>query len=125
MLIDLSIAALVNQFTNRLEVWLAVSNIGSYKLEHLLRSLGQAHKYPIVNLEQTQQLENLARLRGNFVDTLDTNNKRQLGLCRHVKVASGLGLAPKANFTALFGTVLTNVLVGAFEYDLTVLTGSL
>jgi hypothetical protein len=46
--------------------------IGDVRLdetEHLLGSLGSLDEYTVVDLEQTEQLEDLARLGCNFVDT--------------------------------------------------------
>uniref|UniRef100_A0A182KJ35 Uncharacterized protein n=1 Tax=Anopheles christyi TaxID=43041 RepID=A0A182KJ35_9DIPT len=47
----------------------------------------------IVDLAQTEQLQNLADLRSNLVDTTDTNDKRHLRLGRDVDVALLLGNA--------------------------------
>jgi len=62
-----------------------------------------------------QQLEALAGLGGNVVDTLDANHKGELGLGGDVERTSSLGLATKTDLVTLLGTILADVLVGALE----------
>jgi hypothetical protein len=68
-LVDLSITTLVNELTNRLEVWLSVGDVWLDNLEHLRGGLGQTNKDTIVDLEKTEELEDLSRLGCNLVDT--------------------------------------------------------
>jgi len=125
LLVDLTISALVDELANRLQVGLTIGDIGVDQLEHLGGSLGQANKDTVVDLEKTQQLEDLAGLGGDVVDTLDTDNKGELGLGGNVERTGGLGLATETDLIALLGTVLTNVLVSTLEDNLTVGLASL
>jgi hypothetical protein len=70
LLVNLSIATLVDQLPDGLEVGISVSNPGLDNLEHLKSGLGQTDEDTIVNLEKTKELEDLARLRRNLVDTV-------------------------------------------------------
>jgi hypothetical protein len=69
LLVDLSIATLVDELTDGLEVGIAVSDIRVDNGQHLLGGLGQFDEDTTVDLQEAEQLEDLARLRGNLVDT--------------------------------------------------------
>jgi hypothetical protein len=125
LLVDLTVSALVDELTNRLQVGLTVGDVGVDELEHLGGGLGQANKDSVVDLEKTQQLEDLAGLGGDVVDTLDTDDKGKLGLSWNVERTSGLGLATETDLIALLGTVLANVLVSTLEDNLAVGLASL
>lgn len=118
LLVDLAVSALVDELANRLEVGLTVGDVGVDELEHLGGGLGQADEDTVVDLEKTQQLEDLAGLGGNVVDTLDADDEGELGLGGNVERTSGLGLATETDLVTLLGAVLTDVLVGALEDDL-------
>ena len=70
LLVDLAVSALVDQLTDRLEVRLAVGDIGLNETEHLLSSLSDLDKDTVVDLEQTEKLEDFAWFRCNLVDTV-------------------------------------------------------
>ena len=70
LLIDLAISTLVDELSDSLEVGVAVGNVGVDNGEHLLGGLGQLDEDTVVDLEETEELENLARLGGNLVDTV-------------------------------------------------------
>lgn len=75
MLVNLAIAALIDEFSNGLEVGVSISNPGLDNLEHLEGGLCQTDKDTIVDLEKTKELEDLARFRRNLVDTMMVNNR--------------------------------------------------
>lgn len=84
--IDLAVSTFQDELANRLEIWLSVQtfeswlsfgevdapirHIGLHKLQHLRCCLGHLDKDAIVDLTKTQELENLARLGCNLVDTV-------------------------------------------------------
>ena len=70
LLVDLAITTLVDKFTNRLKVRIAVGNEGLDDLQHLRGGLSQAHKDAVINLEKTEELKSLALLGVNLVDTV-------------------------------------------------------
>jgi len=72
-------------------------------------------------LEKTEKLESLALLGVDLVDTLDTDNKDELGLGRDVEGARLLGLTRQANLLTLLVAVLLNVGLGALKDDTTLL----
>lgn len=74
----------VDELTDGLLVRVAVGDVGLDDLQHLNGSLGQLDEDTVVDLEETEELESLALLGINLVDTLDANDESQLGLGRDV-----------------------------------------
>lgn len=68
--VDLAVTALVDELTDGLEVGVTIGDIGVDDGEHLGGSLVQADKDTVVDLEKTQQLQDLAGLGSNLVDTI-------------------------------------------------------
>lgn len=97
LLVDLSVTALVDELTDGLEVGVTVGNVGVDDGKHLLGSLGETDESAVVDLEQTEELKDLARLRRNLVDTgilLEMNPFRNLNivaypLIRTTKISLG------------------------------------
>jgi len=120
-LVHLSVTALVEKLTDGLQVGVTVGNVGVDDGQHLLGSLGETDEGTRVDLEQTQELEDLAGLGGDLVDTLDTDNEDQLGLILNVEVTLSAGNAVEADLLALSIAVLLNVGLGALEDNTTLL----
>lgn len=121
LLVDLSVSTLVDELADGLEVGVAVGDEGLDDLEHLDGGLGQADEDTVVDLEETEELEGLALLGVNLVDTLDTDDESELGLGGDVVGALLLGNASKADLLALSIAVLLDVGLGALEGDLALL----
>jgi hypothetical protein len=84
----------------------------------LLSSLGEADEDTVVDLEETEKLQDLAGLGSNLGDTTETDDEDDLALGRDVEVTSLPGLTLEADLLLLLGKVLLDVLVGALEDDL-------
>jgi hypothetical protein len=121
LLVDLTVTTLVDELTDSLEVGVTPGDEGLDDLEHLNGGLGQADEDTVVDLEKTEELEGLALLGVNLVDTLDTDNEGELGLSGDVERALLLGDTLKADLLALCITVLLDVGLGALEDNLTLL----
>ena len=67
--VDLGVSTLVHQFTDSLEVGLSVRDIWLDELEHVLGGLGHSDKDTVVDLEETEELEDFAGFGGEFGDT--------------------------------------------------------
>ena len=119
--LDLSVTTLVDQLADSLQVRVTVSDEGLDDLEHLEGSLGEANEDTVVDLEKTKELEGLALLGVDLVDTLDTDNEDELGLGGDVEGARLLGLTREADLLALLVTVLLDVGLGTLEDDTTLL----
>lgn len=69
LLVDLAISALVDELADRLQVGITIGDPRVDNGQHLLRGLGQLDEDTIVDLEETEKLEDLAGLGCNLVDT--------------------------------------------------------
>lgn len=125
LLAGLGVAALVDELADGLEVGVAVGDEGLDDLEHLGGGLGQADEDAVVDLEETQELQGLALLRVDLVDTLDTDDEGELRLSRDVVAALGLGDTVEADLLTLLVAVLLDVGLGALEDLLALLLGLL
>jgi len=121
LLVDLSISTLVDELTDSLQVGVTVGDPRLDNLQHLKSSLGHADKDTVVDLEETKELEDLAGLWCDLVDTLDTDNEDQLLLSGDIESIILLGETGKTNLLGLCVTVLLNVLLGTLEDDTTLL----
>ena len=74
LLVDLAVSTLVDELANGLEVGIAVGDVWFDDFEHLKGGLGHANEHTIVDLEETKELEDLARLGGDLVDTIDSEH---------------------------------------------------
>ena len=69
LLVDLAVTALVHELLDALEVGVTISNPGLDDLDHLRSRLGDTDEDTVVDLEETEELEDLAGLGGHLVDT--------------------------------------------------------
>ena len=72
LLVDLSVATLVDELTDGLEVGVTVGDEGVDNGQHLLGGLGQTDEDTVVDLQQTEELQDLAGLRSDLVDTVSS-----------------------------------------------------
>jgi hypothetical protein len=115
LLVDLGVSALVDELADGLQVGVTVGDERLDDLEHLRGGLGQTDEDTVVDLEKTEELESLALLGVDLVDTLDAGNEDELGLGRDVVRALGLGDAGKTDLLTLVVAVLLDVGLGALE----------
>lgn len=121
LLVDLSVTALVDELLDALQVGVTVGDPGLDDLDHLHGGLGDLDEDTVVDLEQTEELEDLAGLGGNLVDTLDADDEDELLLGGDVEGTVLLGNAGEADLLALSVAVLLDVLLGTLEDDGTLL----
>ena len=121
LLVDLAVVALVDELTDGLVVGVTVGNEGLDDLQHLGGGLGELDEDTVVDLEETEELEGLALLGVDLVDTLDADNESELGLSGDEEGAILLGLALGLDNVALGLDVLLVVLLGALEDGLALL----
>lgn len=121
----LGVSALVDKLTNGLEVRVAVGNKGFHDLEHLGGGFGQANEDTIVDLQEAEELEGLALLGVNLVDTLDPDDEGELRLGRDVVGAFSLSNTAEADLLTLSVAVLLDVRLGTFEDLLALRLGGL
>ena len=68
-MIDLSVATLVDQLADGLEVGFTISNPRLDDAKHLRSCLGKLDEHTIVDLEEAEKLKDFAGLRGDLVYT--------------------------------------------------------
>ena len=71
LFVDLAVPALVDQVAHGFRGGVPVGDVGFHDLEHFRGGFGEADEDAVVDLEETQQLEDLAGFGGDFVDTGD------------------------------------------------------
>ena len=137
LLVDLAVPALVDELTNGLQIGIAVGNVRVDDGEHLLGGLGQSNKDAAVYLDQTEELEDLARLGSNLVDTvnsldvvakacrsclpLDSDNEDQFRLLINKEVTLLSAQASKSDLLTLRITVFLDIGLGTLEDGTTLL----
>ena len=70
LLVDLPVATLVDELTDSLEVGVTVGDVGVDNSQHLLGGLGETDEDTVVDLEQTEKLQDLTGLGSDLVDTV-------------------------------------------------------
>lgn len=81
LLIDLSVATLVDQLADGLEVGFTVSNPRLDDAKHLCSCLGKLDEHTIVDLEEAEKLKDFAGLRGDLVYAV-VHRQCQSQLCK-------------------------------------------
>jgi len=69
LLVDTAISSLIDKFADCLQVRVSICDIWFNNPKHLNRRFCEANEDPIIDLEETEELERFARLGGDFVDT--------------------------------------------------------
>ena len=113
--INLSITTLIDQFTDALEIGLTIGNVWLDNLQHLNGGSIQTNKHTIVDLTETEELQNLARLGANLVDTLDTDNKGKLGGIRNIERSLRASNTLQTDLFTFLMKVLLDVLFSTLE----------
>lgn len=138
LLVDFTISTLVDELANCLQVWVTVGNPWLDDLEHLQGGFGHTNKDTVVDLKKSEELENLAGLWCDLVDTvvslarliykkrngklpLDADNKDQFVLSWNVVRTILLCEPAETDLLALRIAVLLHVFLGALEDNATLL----
>jgi len=124
-LLHLAVATLVDEVPDSLEVWVTVGNVWLDDSDHVDGGLVHLDKDGVVDLEETEELEDLLDLWRNRVDTLDPDEDGDLGLGRDVEVADLSGVTLQPDGVSFGLSVFTSVAFGSLEDDLTVGLGNL
>ena len=121
LLVDLAVSTLVDKLTDGLEVGVAVGDVGVDDGEHFLCGLGQLDEDTVVDLEKTEELEDLAGLGCDLVDTLNAEDEDELGLFIDVELAALASYAGKSDLLTLDIAILLDVSLGTLEDSLALL----
>ncbi len=77
LFLDLAISTLVDELADTLEVWVSVGNPRVDNLEHLNGGLCDTDEDTVVDLKETQKLEDFAGLGSDLVDTVSRCKRRK------------------------------------------------
>jgi len=123
--LKLSVAALVDELADRLEVGVTPGDVGIGDAQHAQRRLIQLHEGRVVDLTQTEELQHLSDSWVKSVDTSDSHDDGQLGLGGNVEVAVFAGISGQTEFLGLCRLVLLGVSLGLLENGDTLSLGRL
>lgn len=84
LLVDLSVAALIDEVADGFDTGVAVGDIGLDYFEHFGGGFGEFDEDAVVDLEEAEELEDLAGFGGDLVDTFDADDEDELGLIGNV-----------------------------------------
>ena len=71
LLVDLSVAALVDEVADSFDTGIAVGDIGFDYFKHFGGGFGEFDEDAVVDLEEAEELKDLAGFGGDFVDTVE------------------------------------------------------
>jgi hypothetical protein len=111
----------VDELAHRLLVGVAVCDKGLDDLQHLHGRLGELDEDTIVDLEKTKELQGLALLGIDLVDTLDADDESELRFGGDVEAVCLLGLTGQPYPLAFCVAVLLYILLRPGEDGLTLL----
>merc|ERR1719506_1219048 len=111
-LVNLAVAALVDELLHRLQVRVAERDVRCDVLEHVDDRLVDLQEHAVVELAEAEELKDLARLRGKLVDTDDTDAEDQLRLRLDEELTQRFGLATHRDEVLLSVRVLLLELLG-------------
>jgi len=118
LLLNFAETSLVHKLTDCLQIRIAVSNVGFNLPEHVDGGLVQLNKDNIVQLSETEKLENLLCSGIDVGNTLNADNASKLSLGLNEEVTAGAGISSEADEGSLSSAVLLNVLLSALEHGL-------
>ena len=81
----------------------------------MLGSLGDLDEDTVVDLEQSEELEDLAGFGGDLVDTTDTDDEVNLRLCGNVEVARSTSSTLQPDLLLLLSKVLLHMSLSTLE----------
>lgn len=121
ILVHLSEPSLINHLLDTLQVRVSISNVWLNLSQHVHDGLVGLEEDSVVDLSESQELEDLSRLRVHVADSSNTNNNHELWLGWNVEGTLGASLTLHANKILLLGNILLHVLLSTLEYDLLLL----
>lgn len=111
--VDLQVTSLVHQLSDSGQRRVAEGNIRSHSSEHLGNGAVHLEENTVVELLQSEELQDLSGLGSHLVDTDESGNEQELGFRLDEEVAALSGLASQANEVGLTSSVLLQVLDGS------------
>jgi len=113
--LELGISSLVDEGSDGGQVGVSVGNVGLNQSEHLSGGSSQSDEGSVVDLSQSEELQDLSGLGVESLGSLDSDDESELGLLGEVKVSSQSSLSLVSDKGLLLDSVLSNVLLGSSE----------
>jgi len=113
--LELAVSAFVNEFANGFEIGVSPSDVRVGDSQHAQSRLVQLNKSGVVDLTESQQLQNLPDSGVKAVDTPDPHDDGEFGFGGDVKVAVLASVASEAQFVSFRFSVFLHVLFSALE----------
>jgi hypothetical protein len=123
--VDLQVTSLVNQLADSSQRRMSECDIRSNSSEHLRDGTVDLQEDAVVELLESEELQDLSRLWGHLVDTDESGSEQELGFGLNEEVAAGSGLTSKSDQVSLTSSVLLQVLDRSDLQLLSGLSGSL
>merc|ERR1712216_312909 len=120
-LVDLSVAPLVDELLDGLQVRVTVRHVGLHLPEHVHDGLVGLEEDGVVDLPEPEEPEDTPGLGVHVADSPDADDQQELWLRWNVEGTLGAGGALHPHEVVLLGDVLLGVLLRALEDDLLLL----
>merc|ERR1719327_941203 len=111
-LVHLAVPPLVDELLHRLQVRVAERDVRRDVLQHVDDGLVHLQEHAVVELAEAEELEDLARLRGELVDTDDTDAENQFRLRLDEELTQRFRLPAHRDKMLGLGSILLLVLLG-------------
>lgn len=95
--VDLAVSSLVDKLSDCGLRGVAICNVGLNSSDHVDGGLVETNKHTVVELSQTEELQDLSAGGVKLVDTSGSNDKGNLSLRLNEEVASVLGFSSSVN----------------------------
>jgi len=113
--LELAKSAFVNELAHRFEVGISPGDVRIGDSQHAQRSLVQLDKGSVVNLTESQQLQDLPDSWVKSVDTPNPHDDGEFGFGGNVEVAMFARVTSHTDLVGLRTTVFLDILLSAFE----------
>lgn len=111
--VDLQETSLVNQLSDSGEGWVSERAVGSNSSEHLGHWSVHLEENAVVQLSQSEQLQDFLRLGGHLVDTDESGHVKELGLGLNEEVSVLASLSAHSHQVRLSGVIFLQVSQGS------------
>lgn len=108
--VDLQISSLIDQLANSSKRRMSEGHVGSDSSEHLRNWAVDLQEHTIVELLESEKLQDLSWLGGHFVDTDKSGNEEELSFRFNEEVSTLSGLTSESYEVGLTSSVLLQVL---------------
>lgn len=124
-LVHFAVSSLVNHLSDSLKGWISVCDVWFDHSDHVHCGLVNLNEDCVVDLEQSEELQNLSHFWCHCVNTLDTDDKCHLWHLLDIEGASGSCLSLETDGVPLGLSVFSHIRFGTLEDNLSVCLGSL